>query len=323
MLLFGAVAVQYWAHKGKSMGKKSVRLYDLVDLTSPQDVLNELKYIIALMVSDFDYSFFEKLYNDIVTIFHGDYPGYRASNTKYHDLEHTGAVVLAAARLMHGAFVEGHVISTKNIFIGLTGALFHDIGFIQADADVIGSGAKYTVGHEKRSIDFMKHYLSKQSFSAQDIQDCTHLIMCTILSLAINEVPFRSGDIKMLGQIVGSADLLAQMADREYLEKLFMLFREFEEAGLPEYGSELELLKKTEDFYKYTALYRLSEECDGVSAFMRPHFKDRWDLDQDLYQVSIIGNIEYLKTVVTKCNKSYACYFEHLRRGGIVDKLSE
>jgi len=305
------------------MAKKSVKLYDLVNLNSPQDVLNELKYIIALMVTDFDYSFFEKMYADIVTIFHGDYPGYRASNTKYHDLEHTGAVVLAAARLMHGAFVEGYSISAKNINIGLIGAMFHDIGFIQTESDVIGSGAKYTVGHEERSIDFMKQYLSKKSFSAQDIEDCTHLIMCTILNLAINEIPFRSDDIKLLGQIVGSADLLAQMADREYLEKLFMLFREFEEAGLPEYGSELELLKKTKDFYKYTALYRLSEECGGVSSFMRSHFKDRWDLDLDLYQESTIGNIEYLKSVVTKCNKSYSCYFEHLRRGGIVDRLSE
>jgi len=304
------------------MAKKGVKLYDLVDLTSSHYVLNELKYIIALTVTDFDYALFEQIYDDTETLFQGDYPGYRASNTKYHDLEHTHSVVLAAVRLMHGASVEGHSFSAKNILIGMLSALFHDIGFIQTDSDQIGSGAKYTVGHEERSIDFMKHYLSQKAFSAQDIENCAHIIRCTILNLAIKDVPFDSDDIKALGQIVGSADLLAQMADREYLEKLFMLYREFEEAGMPEYGSELELLKKTEDFYKYTALRRLSEECGGVSSYMRSHFKDRWDLDQDLYQESIIGNIEYLKTVVARCNKTFACYMEHLRRGGIAEKLN-
>lgn len=305
------------------MAKKIVKLYDLVDLTNPHDVLNELKYIISLMVTAFDYSFLEKIYTDIEVLFQGDYPGYRASNTKYHDLEHTGSVVLATARLMHGAFIEGHSFSAKSILLGLIGAFFHDIGFIQTESDVSGSGAKYTVGHEDRSIDFMKQYFSQTALSSQDIEDCSHLIMSTILNLKIDEIPFRSDDIKMLGQIVGSADLLAQMADREYLEKLFMLFREFEEAGLPEYGSELELLKKTENFYKYTALQRLSQECEGASSFMKPHFKDRWDIDIDLYQESIIGNIEYLKTIVTKCNQSHSCYFEYLRRGGIIEKLGD
>ena len=127
----------------------------------------------------------------------------------------------------------------------------------------------------------------------------------------------------MLGQIVGSADLLAQMADREYLEKLFMLFREFEEAGVPGYGSELDLLHKTEDFYKYVALQRLSEDFSGVSAFMRFHFKARWDLERDLYQESILANIEYLRTIVHRCDETYSCYLEFLRRGGLAEKLSK
>ncbi|MBL7180524.1 MAG: hypothetical protein ABIK98_01070 [Pseudomonadota bacterium] len=303
------------------MKKEGIKLYDLINLANPQHVFNELKYIVSLVVNDFDYSLLEQIYADIEMLFRGDFPGYRASNTKYHDLEHTSSVALTVARLIHGGFVEGHLFPAKNILLGLIGALFHDIGFIQSDSDVNGSGAKYTVGHEQRSIDFIKSYLSRKAFSAEDIQDCTHIIMCTVLDLAIKEISFRSNDIKVLGQIVGSADLLAQMADREYLEKLFMLFKEFEEAGLPGYGSELELLKKTEDFYKYVALQRLSEDFAGVSAFIRLHFKDRWDLDRDLYQEAIVANIEYLKTVVEKCDDLYSCYLQHLRRGGLTEKL--
>lgn len=304
------------------MKKEAVKLYDLIDLTNPQSILNELKYIVSLMVNDFDHAMLEQIYADIKMLFEGDFPGYRASNTKYHDLEHTSSVVLASGRLIHGAFAEGHSFSAKTIFLGLVGAIFHDIGFIQTDSDVNGSGAKYTIGHEERSIQFMKEYLSQKSFSEQDLDDCTHIIMCTTLSLEIKDIPFRSNDIAMLGKIVGSADLLAQMADREYLEKLFMLFKEFEEAGMPGYGSELELLQKTQDFYKYVALQRLSQEFENVSAFMRSHFKNRWDHDRDLYQESVISNINYLKTVVEVCNDYYRCYLKYLRRGGLAEKLN-
>ncbi len=304
------------------MKKEGIKLYDLVDLTNPQSVLNELRYIAALMVNDFDHAMLEQIYADIKMLFEGDFPGYRASNTKYHDLEHTSSVVLAAGRLIHGAFVEGHSFAAKTILLGLLGAIFHDIGFIQTDSDVNGSGAKYTIGHEERSIRFMKEYLSQKSFSKQDIEDCTHLIMCTILSLEIKDILFRSNDIAMLGKIVGSADLLAQMADREYLEKLFMLFKEFEEAGMPGYGSELELLQKTQDFYKYVALQRLGEGFENVSAFMRSHFKNRWDHDRDLYQESIVANIDYLKTVLENCDDSYGCYLKYLKRGGLAEKLN-
>ncbi|MBW1753148.1 MAG: hypothetical protein JRJ46_08580 [Deltaproteobacteria bacterium] len=305
------------------MKKEGIKLYDLIDLTNPQSILNELKYIVSLMVNDFDHAMLEQIYADIKMLFEGDFPGYRASNTKYHDLEHTSSVVLASGRLIHGAFAEGHSFSAKTILLGLVGAIFHDIGFIQSDADVNGSGAKYTIGHEERSIQFMKEYLSQKSFSEQDLDDCTHIIMCTTLSLEIKDIPFRSNDIAMLGKIVGSADLLAQMADREYLEKLFMLFKEFEEAGMPGYGSELELLQKTQDFYKYVALQRLSQEFENVSAFMRSHFKNRWDHDRDLYQESVISNINYLKTVVEVCNDYYRCYLKYLRRGGLAEKLNQ
>jgi len=305
------------------MQNNDIKLYDLIDFSNPQDILNEVKHIVALIVSDFNYSILEKIYNDIELIFAGNYPGYQASNTRYHDLEHTGSVMLATTRLMHGSFIQGYTFSSPKILLGLIGALFHDIGFIQAESDITGSGAKYTIGHEQRSIYFMKKYLAQKSFSLQDMEDCSHIIMCTILSLKPEQIPFRSKEIETLGKIVGSADLLAQMADRAYLEKLFLLFKEFEEAGLPEYGSEFELLHKTEDFYKHVAQKRLTKEFNHVYTFMRLHFKERWDIDQDLYEESISSSINYLKDIVKICSTSGNCYFQYLRRGNIAKKLLE
>jgi hypothetical protein len=167
----------------------------------------------------------------------------------------------------------------------------------------------------------MKKYLDKTHFSSLDKEDCAHMIMCTILNLELDQIPFRSDEVKMLGKIVGSADLLAQMADRAYLEKLFLLFKEFEEAGLPGYGSEFELLKKTEDFYKQVAHKRLTDQFDSIFKLMGFHFNNRWDIDDDLYDQSIMANIKYLRTIVKKCKSSDECFFQHLRRGNIKEKL--
>jgi len=303
------------------MKTKNTKLYDLIDAGNPQKVFDEIKYIISLMTDEYDHDSFEKLFADIVRLFKGKYPGYQASKTKYHDLEHTHSVVLATARLMHGCFIEGETFTPRTIFLGLAANLFHDTGLIQTENDRHGTGAQYTVGHEERSIAFMKEYLSLNNFSSQDIEDCSHLIRCTILSLPVKAIPFRSEKTETLGKIVGTADLLAQIADRNYLEKLLLLFKEFEEAAIPGFGSELELLQKSEEFYRSVAHKRLSEEFGGISANMLFHFKYRWNINRDLYEESITRNIEYLKFVINDCEDSLQCYLGKLRRLGISKKV--
>ncbi|MFC1822475.1 hypothetical protein ACFL9T_07185 [Thermodesulfobacteriota bacterium] len=287
----------------------------------PQQIFHEISHTISLINADFDFDFLEKVYSDTERLFQGKYPGYRACNTKYHNLEHTTSVTLAAARLTHGGYLEGHQFSRKNILLTLVATLFHDVGLVQTEEEVEGTGAKFTIGHEERSIVFMKQYLSLKKISDQDLDNCSQFIRCTILNLSTKEIPFISEETETLGKIVGSADLLAQMADRYYLEKLLLLFKEFEEARLPDLDSELVLLKKTEEFYEFVAQRRLSEELSSVSLFMRPHFLNRWGIDRDLYGESISRNLEYLKSLIVKCEESFTCYLEELRRGGIAKEV--
>ncbi len=294
---------------------KKTMLYDLIDVSDPETVLNEIKQILALTVEGFDPSRLEMIYGDVVTLFKGKYPGYRASNTKYHDLEHTNSVALAAARLIHGCTLAGMAFHADNLLLGVYSALFHDVGLIQTKDDKVGSGAKYTVGHEKRSILFMRKYLSQKGFPDQQIDDCSHLIMCTILNLPPKEIPFKSPEIETLGKIVGTADLMAQIADRYYIEKLLLLFQEFQEAGIPDFATELDLLKKTEGFYKYVATQRLAHDFSGVSINMHAHFKQRWGVEKDLYSESIQKNIEYLRTLLERAGDSIVSVRENLKRG--------
>ena len=305
------------------MNTRDMKLNELLFMNEPKKIFKEIESLLKELALDFDIKAFERLFYDIQKLFMGHYPGFRASNTKYHNLDHTMSVALASARLMHGGFVEGVTFETKNILLGMAASLCHDTGFIQTKDENEGTGAKYTVGHEQRSIDFMRQYFFEKGFSHEDMEDCAHLISCTILNLSPKDIPFRTREMEILGRIVGSADLLAQMADRNYLEKLLLLFMEFDEAGLPEFDSALTLLRKTDEFYRGFAKQRLSEDLGGVSKYMQSHFRVRWGIDRSLYEDYIAKNIDYLETLKDLCKDSYTCYLENLRRGGIVKKILE
>ena len=307
--------------KGKKAAEKSIALNDLIDESDSKKVIAEIKRMVLLIEQDVNQAFLGQLLDDTVALFRGRYPGYRASTAKYHDLGHTLAVALAMARLMHGCFLKGYRFDPVNITLGIAAALFHDVGYIQSREDLEGSGAKYTVGHELRSIAFMKRYLSEKNFTPQEVKNCGHIIKCTIMDLTPETIPFYSGEIKVLGQCVGSADLMAQMADRLYLEKLLLLFKEFEEAALPGFDSEVELLRKTEGFYEAIAQKRLKKDLGKIYLNMRLHFIHRWKIDQDLYEAAIAKNVFYIKYLNNLCKKNFDCYLKNLRRGGVVEEI--
>jgi hypothetical protein len=292
------------------------KIYDLIDTSQPHVVFDEVRYLLEQTAAPVDLVMLESVFTDTIRLFEGDYPGYRASRTYYHDLEHTNSVFLALARLLHGGNVQGHTFESQNVFLALAAALFHDVGFILTEEDEDSSGAQFTIGHEARSIVFMRKYLSRYAITPGAAMDCNHLIQCTVLNLPVEEIPFRSKEIRMLGKMVGTADLEAQMADRLYLEKLPLLYKEFAEAGIPEYVSELDLFQKTEKFYKHVVQKRLVNQFCNIALWMRFHFKERWGIDRDLYTEAIEKNIEYLKRILKSGGTGSDGYRRFLRRGG-------
>jgi hypothetical protein len=116
----------------------------------------------------------------------------------------------------------------------------------------------------------------------------------------MEHIPFASEEIQTMGKVLGTADLVAQMSDRDYQEKLPLLFLEFQEAGLQGYESPLELFKKTEEFYRKFARKRMVNEFGGISSAALYHFRDRWKIDRNLYEESIKYNIRQMKETVTE-----------------------
>ncbi len=285
----------------------------LLDIRDNNAIIREVKFITSLINPQFDFQYFDRAFRDVERLFRGHYPGYRSCNTGYHDVRHTMQVLLAMARLIHGASLQGIKFTDKEINLGLISALMHDTGYIQPEDDNAGTGAKYTLVHIKRSIMFVQDYYAQEKYFRGDLENFADILNCTGLSIDIKKITFSSANIEIIGKILGTADLLGQMADRLYLEKLIPLFHEFEEGKVPGFQDEFDLLKKTTNFY-YITKTRLEKDLGNVNRHMVNHFRERWNIERNLYAEAIEKNINYLKFILKTNEKNIsAC----LRRNAI------
>ncbi len=299
--------------------RKKVLYADLVEMSSPEQVFAEVLQIMKLTDKYLDTTPVENVFRHICALYRGNYRGYRRCNTHYHDLRHVTDVLLALARLMHGAHVAGVTINRDEMNIALISALMHDTGYIQKEGDRDGTGGKYTQTHVTRSIDFMEEYSRNHGIGSAESALCRSLILGTSLSVDFEQISFSSPTRAMLGKFVATADFLGQIADRLYLEKLLFLYREFQEAHLLGYDSEHELLVKTIGFYDLMQT-RLLHTLSNVQQYMQHHFRVRWQIDRDLYKEAVNHNIAYLGNLLKKHQKNYR---KNLKREGVVARLEE
>ena len=292
---------------------QSNHLSGVINISHPHKVLQEVKGILAIINADIDLKPVEEAFNDALALFKGEYPGYHGCNTYYHDQHHTLDALLSMVRLMHGASCEGVKFSESELILGAISALFHDSGYMQAMEDNSGTGAKYTATHIQRSIDFLLEYMKKRNYSDTDMATATDILNCTGLNTCIAEIRFVDKTAELLGKMMGTADLLGQMSDRYYLEKLLYLYQEFREGGISGYNSELELLQKTTGFFNLTE-QRFKNELGGVCKYMQTHYSVCFGYDYDPYQVSMLKNLSYLEELLAG-GKDYSKF---LRRGKIV-----
>lgn len=286
------------ARRGRYVVKnRPPRFSDPVDGRKPEEVMEEVKTLSLMVDESLDWETVEAIYGDVVGLFSGLYPGYRKCNTKYHDLEHTTDILLAMARLIHGARASGHTLSGRGIRLGLTAALMHDTGYIQRSGDWAGTGAKYTAVHVDRSIDFMEDYLRGRGWSREDFEVCRCALQCTGLSARLDRIFFPTEESRTVGMMLGTADLLGQMASRSYVGKLPFLYQELREGKLLNGQSEYEFLRETPSFYRQT-LERMENELEGISRFMKAHFRARRGIDGDLCLAAIEAHVAWLESIL-------------------------
>lgn len=277
-------------------------LTKLIETGDTEDPLDEILAVLTLMAPGLKRAPLIELHREIGLIFAGEHPDYRQSNTKYHNLDHTYSVVLATVRLFHGLYCDGWPVSEDTIKKALYSAYFHDCGLLLKHSEDAATGATYTVGHEKRSMFFMADYLKAKQFSLPFITDCSVIIQCTNLSINPDSLFFPSAEMQLASFAVGSADILAQMADRYYLERLPLLFQEHQEGGVAGYSSAVELMQKTSLFYQDVVIDRLSRVFGNLTKYMQIHFRERWGVDRNLYLDNIKKNVKYIQFIVKSCS---------------------
>jgi len=248
-------------------------------------------------------------FHDFERFFTGQEPEYHAVDTTYHDMQHTLDMTLALARLIAGhdsSVTPKDRLGPERASLGLITALFHDSGYLrhrEADRDST-SGAEFTLCHVSRGAAFLTHYLPR--IGLEDFSPvATQIIHFTGYEVDLDKIELDDPKDSVIGHLIGTADLIAQLADRCYLEKCRdRLFPEFilggvaiEEASggmMVRYRSGRDLLAQTLNYYQDHARRRLENDFSRAYRYIEPNFEGA-----NPYLVFIERNLSYLGQILT------------------------
>ena len=250
----------------------------------------------------------ERAFTDVHALFEGRYPGYLPCDTLYHDIRHTLDMTLATARLIDGhdrARPGSERLGPRRAILGVVMALLHDSGYMRRNSEgSVENGAIFTKVHVSRSADFLLRYLPTIGFGAE-AELASRLVHFTGYEMDLDDIKVDDPRDRILGCVVGTADLIGQMSDRMYLEKCReFLYKEFvlgsvAREKLPDgreivrYASPEDLIYKTPGFYEYVARERIHRKLGAADQYAEAHFDG-----PSLYQSEIDANMSYLKEAI-------------------------
>lgn len=107
--------------------------------SNPDETWIKATTIVRRINPAYDFSLGKTVFDDIVRLFHGEYPEYSSIKTPYHDLPHTLDVFMCAVRLMHGAHISGIELTDNEMTMIMIAALMHDIGYVQRLGEETGT----------------------------------------------------------------------------------------------------------------------------------------------------------------------------------------
>jgi hypothetical protein len=274
---------------------------ETVDLTRPAEVLARMDELLKQTWPDYDQATLAQAVDDLVRAFRGDFLGLLRCDTYYHDLRHALDSGLAMARLLDGHAgatrnAGGPIVDSEHALLGMLLALYHDIGMLRREDEAHLVGSSLAPVHEKRGVAIMAGYLARTSIA--HLAHKSELIMVTRLDYHMpHDLPPLDDAI---GSLLGTADLMSQLADRHYLEKCReFLYIEFSAIGLTgegevPYPTPEILLQKTPAFLTRMLRQRIHDEYGSADRFMAAHFGGNCP-----YAASIERNFGYLQKVIS------------------------
>ena len=286
-----------------------------VQVSSPAAVRNAVQEIYS---ATFPGAGLDKLwlaFYDFERLFAGHFPDYLGCDTTYHDMQHTLDMTLALARLIAGyerSVEPQERLGSDRAVLAIIVALFHDSGYIrhkERDADY-NNGAEFTMYHVSRSADFLRRYLPSLGMS-KDAGVASMIVHFTGYEVDLDEIELDDPRDVIAGHLIGTADMMAQMADRCYLEKCRdRLYGEFVLGGVAienarpgeymvRYKSGEDLLSKTPLFYQHVMRERLNKKFNKAYRYIEVLYDGR-----NPYIAAIAKNIKYLVRVIDSGNWS-------------------
>ncbi|HUJ01736.1 MAG TPA: hypothetical protein VLY46_15960, partial [Usitatibacter sp.] len=232
-----------------------------INTTDPVCVKLEVDRIFRSLYSRPKAVTLNRAFDDMVRLYRGEFPGYAKCDTGYHDLQHVLDVTLAMTRLLDGyersRGEDARHIPERLFELGVICALYHDIGYIRRLGDTKHrNGAEYTRVHVSRGARFLRSYMPL--IGMPEYADVAgQIVHFTGYERPVASIRVPDPIFKLLGSLLGSADIIAQMSDRCYLEKCRdRLYPEFVAGGIArthtERGDEVVLFESAEDLLRKT-----------------------------------------------------------------------
>lgn len=283
-----------------------------INVTDPEAVCDAVLAIFGRRYPSANFNLIRKLYDDFEALYAGELDGFLSCDTAYHDIQHVLDVSLAMARLIDGydsSHSTSQQLGPELALTGLIVALFHDSGYIRRSGETgIQHGAEYTKTHVSRSALFMAEYLP--TVGRSDLVELAgKLVHFTGYEYELDQIDLSDPKHRVLGNLAGTSDVIAQMADPAYLEKCRdRLFPEFELGGLTRqqlpdgteqviYESPEDLLLKTPEFIKGTIRNRLDGHFNGLYRCVEAHFGG-----DNLYMEALERNCSHLERLIAENN---------------------
>lgn len=261
-----------------------------VDVSDARAVACEVRSILEALYPGSEFSAVDRLVHDFSRLYGGTYPGFRACDIQYHNAQHVLDVTLAMARLLDGHDRNNRRaehLGPELALAGIASALFHDSGYIRRANDRrAASGAVYTRNHISRGARFMSDYLPTVDMRHL-VGICTRIVQFTGYEVDPADIQVSDDNEGRLGALLGTADLIAQMADVDYVRKCHdHLYEEFVQGGMAGesgvfthtgiiYRSRRHLLESTPGFMDSAIEKRLDGHFGSVHRYAADHFGGR------------------------------------------------
>jgi hypothetical protein len=291
--------------------------YDVTNTVQVSSVASVRKAVEELFLQTWPGANTERLttaFADFERLFSGHFPGYLGCDTVYHDMQHSLDDTLAMARLLAGyerTQAPEQRLGAERALLGIIVGLFHDAGYIrQIDDTQHRNGAEFTRTHVTRGANFLARYLPAIGL-ANWVPVATQVIHFTGYEVPFKDIRLDDVRDRRVGHLLGTADMLAQMSDRCYLEKCRdRLYPEFVLGGVAmqradngdlkvQYGSGLDVLRQTPQFFELTMRTRLDGEFGAAYRYLECLYGGR-----NPYLEAINRNLAYLARVLETGNWS-------------------